>query len=65
MKTKRVQVSFTEKQWELLEKFKGEFGEGDADIVRSIVISWLSEKSFISSTIKRRNNLEGSDETGK
>lgn len=62
MKAKRVQVSFTEKQWELLEKFKGELGESDADIVRSIVISWLSEKSFISSTIKKRNNLESNDE---
>ncbi|MBU3661552.1 MAG: CopG family transcriptional regulator [Flavobacteriales bacterium] len=63
MSTKRVQVSFTEKQWELLEKFKGELGESDADIVRSIVISWLSEKSFISSTIKKRNNLNNNDES--
>ena len=54
---KRVQVSFTEKQWELLEKFQGEFGDSDADIVRSIVIAWLSEKSFISSTVKKRNSL--------
>lgn len=65
MSTKRVQVSFTEKQWELLEKFKGELGESDADIVRSIVISWLSEKSFISSTIKKRNNLDNNEETNK
>ncbi|MEI7676786.1 MAG: hypothetical protein WCJ03_08410 [Bacteroidales bacterium] len=62
MATKRVQVSFTEKQWELLEKFKGELGESDADIVRSIVISWLSEKSFISSTVKKRNNLESNEQ---
>lgn len=65
MSTKRVQVSFTEKQWELLEKFKGELGESDADIVRSIVISWLSEKSFISSTIKKRNNLHNNEEANK
>lgn len=65
MATKRIQVSFTEKQWELLEKFKGELGESDADIVRNIVISWLSEKSFISSTIKKRNNLENNEETSK
>ena len=58
MQAKRVQVSFTEKQWELLEKFKGELGESDADIVRNIAIAWLSEKSFISSTVKKRNNLE-------
>jgi len=65
MSTKRVQVSFTEIQWELLEKLKGEFGESDADVVRSIVISWLAEKSFISSTIKKRNNLELEKEDGK
>lgn len=64
MSAKRVQVSFTERQWELLEKFKGELGESDADIVRSIVISWLSEKSFISSTVKKRNNLENNGENG-
>ena len=57
MATKRIQVSFTQKQWELLEIFKGELGDSDADIVRNIVIAWLSEKSFISSTIKKRNNL--------
>lgn len=58
MATKRVQVSFTERQWELIEKFKGELGESDADIVRNMVIAWLSEKSFISSTVKKRNNLQ-------
>lgn len=62
MATKRVQVSFTEKQWELIEKFKGELGESDADIVRSMVIAWLSEKSFISSTVKKRNNLQANSE---
>jgi len=58
MESKRVQVTFTSKQWLLLEKFRGELGESDADIIRNIVISWLSEKSFISSTIKQRNNLQ-------
>lgn len=51
-KTKRVQVSFTEDQWRLLERLRGEFGDGDADIVRNIVLVWLSEKSFIPSTVK-------------
>jgi len=51
---KRVQVVFTENQWKLMEKLRGEFGNGDADIVRNIVIAWLSEKSFISSTAKNK-----------
>lgn len=53
-KTKRVQVSFTESQWTLIEKLRGEFGDGDADIVRNIVLAWLSEKSFISTTAKKK-----------
>ena len=53
-KTKRVQVSFTEGQWTLIEKLRGEFGDGDADIVRNIVLAWLSEKSFISTTAKKK-----------
>ena len=50
--TKRVQVSFTQEQWELIENLKGNMGKSDADAVRNIVISWLSEKSFISTTVK-------------
>lgn len=49
---KRVQVTFTESQWNILEYFRGELGDSDADIVRNIVLAWLSEKSFITSTIK-------------
>ena len=52
--TKRVQVSFTNKQWELIKSLEGELGNSDSDIVRSIVISWLTEKSFISTTVKKR-----------
>jgi len=51
---KRVQVSFTEQQWELISKLRNEFGDGDSDIVRNIVLAWLSEKSFISTSAKER-----------
>ncbi|MEM4194980.1 MAG: hypothetical protein QXL47_03815 [Candidatus Anstonellales archaeon] len=53
-KTKKVQVAFTEKQWKLLEELRGEMGDGDADIVRNVVLAWLAEKSLISSLIKKR-----------
>ncbi|CAD6490246.1 MAG: hypothetical protein ANIMEMIM_00134 [Candidatus Argoarchaeum ethanivorans] len=52
--TKRVQVSFTEKQWDLIQNLQGEMGNSDSDIVRSIIISWLTEKSFISTSVKKR-----------
>lgn len=56
--TKRVQVSFTKGQWELLERFKATMGETDADIVRNIVLAWLAEKSVIASDVKRQMETE-------
>lgn len=52
--SKRVQVSFTDKQWELLSFFKGELGDTDAEVIRSIVLAWLAEKSVISTSVKKR-----------
>ena len=49
---KRVQVTFTEEQWNLIDNFRGEMGNGDSEIVRNIVLAWLSEKSFISVSVK-------------
>lgn len=57
--SKKVQVSFSDRQVELLNRLKGEFGETDADVVRGIVIAWLAEKSFISTVAKKRIALEG------
>lgn len=53
-KSKRIQVSFTEDQWMLIEKFKGIMGNDDAEVVRNIVLAWLAEKSIITETIKKR-----------
>lgn len=52
--SRKVQVSFSDKQFELLTKLRGELGDTDSDVVRSIVIAWLAEKSFISTTLKER-----------
>lgn len=51
---KRVQVVFTPGQWDLISQLREEFGEGDADIVRNIVLAWLAEKSLISTHVKQR-----------
>lgn len=63
--SKKIQVSFSDKQVELLDRLKGEFGESDADVVRGIVISWLAEKSFISTVAKQRIALEASGTPAK
>lgn len=54
MAKKRVQVVFTQDQWSMIENLRGEFGEGDAEIVRNIVLAWLAEKSFVSTIAKDR-----------
>jgi len=51
-KVKRVQVTFTEELWGLIEMFRGIMGSEDAEIVRNIVLAWLSEKSVISCKVK-------------
>ena len=52
MSNKRVQVTFTNAQWKLIKKLKGEMGATDSDVVRTIVLAWLAEKSFITSHVK-------------
>jgi len=51
--SKRIQVTFTDEQWKILQKLKGKMGEGDADLVRNIVLAWLSEKSIMSTIVKK------------
>ncbi len=61
-KTKRVQVTFTERQWEVIERFKGIMGISDAETVRNIVVSWLAEKSAVSSAVKKESAGSEQDE---
>jgi hypothetical protein len=57
-RAKRVQVTFTEEQWSLIERFKGVMGNDDAEIVRNIVLAWLAEKSIVAESVKRRMKEE-------
>ena len=52
--SKKIQVSFSDKQAELLSKLRGEFGDSESEVVRGIVLAWLAEKSFISAAVKNR-----------
>jgi hypothetical protein len=52
-KVKRVQVTFTEEQWGLIECFRGHMGSDDAEVVRNIVLAWLAEKSLITESVKK------------
>jgi hypothetical protein len=58
-KTKRVQVTFTEEQWSLVERLRGVMGSDDAEIVRNIVLTWLAEKSVVAESVKKGITIEG------
>lgn len=58
---KRIQVTFTKEQWELIEKLKGEMGITDSEVVRNVVMGWLMEKSFISTTLKSKLFKKGTE----
>ncbi|MDH5402813.1 MAG: CopG family transcriptional regulator [Candidatus Heimdallarchaeota archaeon] len=51
-KSNRIHVTLSDEQLELVNMFKGELGSTNSEIIRNIVLSWLSEKSFISSRVK-------------
>lgn len=45
---KKVLVSLPKGIYDLLQELKGTFGESDSEIVRTIVISYLGEKGYLS-----------------
>jgi len=51
----KVQVTFTNRQWKLIEKLRGAMGDTNSEIVRNIVISYLSEKSYIKDETFNKN----------
>jgi hypothetical protein len=51
---KRIQVIFTQEQYNILKSLKGELGATDSEVVRNIVLYWLIEKSFITTSLKNK-----------
>ena len=49
---KRIMVTLDDEQYEILHSLKG-MGTKDAEIVRNIVVAYLSEKSYI----KKASNI--------
>jgi len=55
----KIQVSFTNEQWELISKIKGIMGKTDAELIRNIILAWLAEKSLISTSTKQKMAKKG------
>jgi len=41
-------------QWSILKKFRGIFGNSDSEIVKYVVMSYLSEKTFVKQEIEKK-----------
>ena len=59
---KRILVSFPEGVFDMVHGLKGELGESDSEVVRNIVIAYLSEQGFFSKISIRG---EGSQHRGR
>ena len=59
---KRLTVQFSDEQWNLVDKVI--LGSNNAEKVRNIVLSWLSEKSIISDYTKKKILDEDSKKNG-
>jgi hypothetical protein len=53
--SKKVQVTFSNGLWKLINKLRGTIGDNDAEIIKNIVISYLSEKSYIKEETFKKN----------
>ena len=67
---RRVQVIFSKEQYEIVKMIREKLGlNSDSETVKVIVMSWLAEKSIISSFLKGKlkaevDNYEGEHQQG-
>lgn len=47
---RRILVSLPEGMFEMIRSLKGEMGESDSEVVRNILVAYLSEQGFFSQT---------------
>ena len=52
---KRVNISLSEEQLEIIRKFKGTLGNTDSEMIRNIVLAWLNEKDIITNSLKQKD----------
>jgi hypothetical protein len=50
----QVNVKLTDEQKQIVEDLVGIMGGTDAEVLRSILLAWLSDKSILTDVIKKR-----------
>ena len=54
--TSKIHVKFTKEQLDLISSLKGVLGGTNSEVVRTIVMAWLSEKSMLSKNLEKRKS---------
>jgi hypothetical protein len=62
---RRILVSFPEGIFKKIRDLQGELGESDSEVVRNIVVAYLSEQGFFSQTSVRGNAGHSENEKDK
>ena len=44
---KRIMVNLTDEQYKIINKFRGKLGNRDAEILKAIILAYLSEKTYL------------------
>jgi hypothetical protein len=53
----RVSPSFNSKQIELIDSLIGEFGDNQADVVKTLFLNYLSEKNITTDIMRKKLGL--------
>ena len=50
---KRIMVNLTDEQYDLIGKFRGIFGNSDSEILKYIIMAYLSEKTYVKDAVQK------------
>lgn len=58
-RVKRILLSIPEGAWKIIEEgLKGKIGENDSEIIRNIVLAYLSEKGYMKAKTARKREMQ-------
>ena len=55
--SKKIQVSFSDRQIDMINELRGEFGDSESEVVRTIVLIWLSENRLLHASLAKRQKI--------
>jgi hypothetical protein len=60
---KRVNISLSDEQIEMVREFKGIMGNSDSEIIRNILLAWFNEQGIINKAYHKKPKNETNNNT--